>query len=86
MREFSLLQLNRQSGDVTNAARSEPVALTHHRKPRFVLMSYEQYQKLTTPVADTRRVYGVDEIPDDVADWLLPSLDRFADGEDLGGG
>lgn len=33
--------LNKQGGDVTDAASREPVVLTKHRKPRFVLMSYD---------------------------------------------
>lgn len=34
MREFSTGDLNKQVGDVTDAASREPVVLTKHRKPR----------------------------------------------------
>lgn len=40
MRQFTTGDLNKQVGDVTDAAAREPIVLTKHRKPRFVLMSY----------------------------------------------
>jgi prevent-host-death family protein len=40
MRQFTTGDLNKQAGDVTDAAAREPIVLTKHRKPRFVLMSY----------------------------------------------
>ncbi|GGA77186.1 hypothetical protein GCM10011491_00440 [Brucella endophytica] len=48
MRQFTTGDLNKQVGDVTDAASREPVILTKHRKPRFVLMSYEHYERLRT--------------------------------------
>ena len=86
MRQFSLVHLNRKSTDVTAAASREPVALTHHRTPRYVIMSIEDYQALNARAADTRHVYTAENTPDDVAAWLLPALDRFADGEDVSNG
>jgi len=47
MRTFTTADLNKKVGDITDAARREPVLLTHHRKPRFVLMSVEAYESLT---------------------------------------
>ncbi len=43
MRQFTTGDLNKQIGDVTDVASREPVILTRHSKPRFVLMSYEHY-------------------------------------------
>ncbi|WP_413993378.1 type II toxin-antitoxin system Phd/YefM family antitoxin [Labrys okinawensis] len=86
MREFSLAELSRHSGDVTSVANREPVTLTHHRKPRYVLMSIEDYKKLAASAAQTRRVFTVENTPEEVAEWLLPALDRFADGEDVTNG
>jgi hypothetical protein len=40
MRTYTTADLNKKVGDITDARR-EPVLLTHHRKPRFVLMSVE---------------------------------------------
>ena len=46
MRTFSTVELTQQVGTVTYAASKEPVAITHHRKPRYVLMSMEDFEKL----------------------------------------
>ena len=82
MREFSLLHLNRKSSEVTAVANREPVALTHHRTPRYVLMSYEDFKAMTARIMDGRRVFDARDTPDDVAQWLLPALDKFAEGGD----
>ena len=39
VRTFTTADLNKQVGIVTDAARHGPVVTTHHRKPRYVLMS-----------------------------------------------
>ena len=55
---------------------ASPVTITQHNKPRYVMMSVETFQRL-----NPRRVYGVDEVPDEIADWLVPQLEAFARGE-----
>jgi len=84
MRSFSVHELNRRFGDVTHAASQEPVTLTQHRKPRYVLMTIERYEAINKRGHDSRRVLDASETPDDVAEWLLPALERFAsqDGRD----
>lgn len=54
MRQFTIGDLNKHMGNVTDTAAREPVILTNHRKPRFVLMSYEHYERMRTD-ADPRR-------------------------------
>ena len=80
MRAFSTNDLNKQVGEVTDAAARSPVVITRHRKPRFVMMSYELYQKLTGQ-ADPRRAYGAGETPDAVAGIFEHELGRLAKGE-----
>ena len=82
MRQFSAHELNRRFADITHAASQEPVTITQHRKPRFVLMTVEKYEALTSHGHDSRRVHTAAETPDEVAGWLVPALDRFARGED----
>ena len=48
MRRFTTGDLNKRVGDVTDAAARELVVLTKHRKPRFVLMSFEHYERMRT--------------------------------------
>lgn len=80
MREFTTGDLNKQVGEVTDAAGKGPVVITRHRKPRFVLMSVEHYQRLKTS-SDPRRVYGPGETPEDLAELFTDELDRLARGE-----
>ena len=39
--------LTRHTSDLFDAAIRSPIAITKHRKPKFVLMSMDQYQSLT---------------------------------------
>src|SRR5271166_5470110 len=54
-----------------------PILMTRHRKPRFVMMSYEHYRRIRQMI-DPRRVYGAGETPDDVVDLLNGELDWLA--------
>lgn len=80
MRQFTTGDLNKQVGDVTDAASREPVVLTKHRKPRFVLMSYEHYEQLRTG-GDPRRAHQAADMPDEHAELFGAALDRLARGE-----
>lgn len=78
MRTFTSTDLNKKVGDITDAARREPVLLTHHRKPRFVLMSVEAYESLTQGKAtDKRTGFILETMPDDVANGLLALADQY---------
>jgi PHD/YefM family antitoxin component YafN of YafNO toxin-antitoxin module len=57
-----------------------PVMITRHRKPRFVMMSYELYQRIKE-TADPRQVYGAGETPKDIAALFGGELDRLAKSE-----
>ena len=43
MKTFRAADLTRNTGDLFEAAAREPVAITKHRKPRFVVMSYDRF-------------------------------------------
>lgn len=80
MRAFTTGDLNKQVGEVTDAATKAPVMITRHRKPRFVMMSYEHYQRIKE-IGDPRAVYGQGETPADIAAVFSSELDRLAKGE-----
>jgi prevent-host-death family protein len=80
MRSFSTNDLNKQVGEVTDAAAKAPVLITRHRKPRFVMMSYEHYERMRQAI-DPRRSYGAGETPDATAKLFAGALDRLAAGE-----
>lgn len=75
MKQFSTVDLVRDIKEVTHAATRAPVVITHHRKPRYVLMAVEDYEKLRKN-ADPRRAYRSGEAPSELADILLENLDR----------
>jgi prevent-host-death family protein len=79
MKEFQAAQLSRRIGDVLEAAARGPVAITKHRKPRFVIMSVDAYAAL----ADRRpqRAYDTDALPDALGRLLDAEINRaLADG------
>jgi PHD/YefM family antitoxin component YafN of YafNO toxin-antitoxin module len=78
MRAFSTVDLLRDLKTVTHAAAREPVAITQHRKPRFVLMAIEDFERLRT-ASDPRRAYRIEETPRELADLLITGLDRIVD-------
>lgn len=57
--EFKAADLTRHTSELFDATIRSPVAITKHRKPKFVLMSMDQYQQLVRGV--TRRPQGVDD-------------------------
>lgn len=81
MRHFSTVELLRDLKTVTHAAARGPVAITQHRKPRFVLMAVEDYEQLRGN-PDPRRVYRTSETPAELKTLLLEGLDRIAEGRD----
>ncbi len=46
LRQFSGLELQRNSGLVQEAALKEPVVITHHGRDRLVLLDIEEYARL----------------------------------------
>jgi prevent-host-death family protein len=83
MRAFSTVDLLRDLKTVTHAAAREPVAITQHRKPRFVLMAIEDFERLRAAGTDPRKAYRVEETPRELAEPLITGLDRILD--DRGG-
>jgi prevent-host-death family protein len=80
MRQFTTGDLNKQVGDVTAAAAREPVVLTKHRKPRFVLMSYEYYERMRTG-GDPRSAHRASDMPEEHKELFAAENDRLARGE-----
>ena len=83
MRQFTTGDLYKQVGDVTDAASREPVVLTKHRKPRFVLMSYDHYERLRTG-GDPRTVHRASDMPAEHFDLFSAEIERLARGEGYG--
>jgi hypothetical protein len=76
MQKFTTVDLLRDIKTVTMAADRQPVAITQHRKPRYVLMTYDEFEAMKSR-SNPRRVYGPNEAPQDLVDIILPELDRL---------
>ena len=74
MKTFRAADLTRQTGDLFEAAAREPVAITKHRKPRFVVMSFDRFEELTR--GTSQRAYRIDELPPELGRALDGALDR----------
>lgn len=74
---FPSTDWTRKSGDIFEAARRGPVTITQHKRPAFVVLAYDDYQRLIAP--ETRRHYAIENVPDVVfekAQAALGSLEQ----------
>lgn len=69
MTKYSTSDLSRKSGDIIAEALRRPVTITQRNKPRLVLLSIEDYRKLTAR-ADTRKAGRLESMPDDLFEGL----------------
>ena len=76
MQKFTTVDLLRDTKTVTMAADRHPVAITQHRKPRYVLMTYDEFEAMAVELEQLRlqRLY-------DVAAQRLAAIDRDPSGE-----
>ena len=74
MQRFTTVELLRDIKTVTMAVDRQPVAITKHRKPKFVLMSMDQYQQLAKGA--TQQVHMLDEMPDELKALMIEGLER----------
>lgn len=77
MKQFSSTELANRTGDVLAAAAEAPVTIARHGKPRFVVLSTEQYERLRA--ADTRRAFHVSDLTDAEARKLIADLQDSID-------
>ena len=72
--EFKAADLTRHTSDLFDAAIRSPIAITKHRKPKFVLMSMDQYQQLSRGA--TQQAHMIDEMPEDLKALMIEGLER----------
>lgn len=72
MRKVPSTTLKQSLGDVLDVATHEPVTITTHNRPRFVLMSYRDYQRRFPK--DERLAIPIEETPDDHLAMLEAAL------------
>ena len=80
MKEFPAADLNRSPADLFEAATIAPVAITKHRKPRFVVMSMERYTTLTEG-RSTQEAHSVANMPPELGAMLAQGLEDHFNGK-----
>jgi prevent-host-death family protein len=78
MKSFSFSDLNRQSGEVLDAALAGPVTLEKRGKPRLVIMSVEAYERL----ARQPRAFTIEDAPDHIHAELMAGINEILGEED----
>ncbi len=77
MRSFTTVELLRDLKSVTHVAAKEPVAITQHRKVRFVMMAVEDFEQLSSARLDPRRAIETEHTPHEIAAIFEPALDAL---------
>ena len=70
MKSYSFSDLNRQSGEVLDAALAGPIELTKRGKPRIVMMPVAVYEILSRG-----RSFAIDTAPAGVLDMFERAID-----------
>jgi prevent-host-death family protein len=78
MKQFSATELANATGDVLAAAAQAPVLIARHGKPRFVVLSTDEYERLRSH-GDSRRAFHLADLTDAEADKLIADLQDSID-------
>jgi prevent-host-death family protein len=82
MTQYSTSDLSRKSGDIIAEALRRPVTITQRNKPRLVLLSIEDYRKLTAR-AETRKAGRLETMPDELFEDVKQAVDAYErEGDD----
>ncbi len=76
MTQYSTSDLSRKSGDIIAEALRRPVTITQRNKPRLVLLSIEDYRKLTAR-GDTRKAGRLETMPDDLFEDVKKAVGSY---------
>ena len=82
MPSYTTSDLSRKSGDIIADALRSPVTITQRNKPRLVLLSIEDFRRLTArPKA--RSAHRLDEMPDPLFEEFKAAVAAYEiEGED----
>jgi prevent-host-death family protein len=76
MTTYSTSDLSRKSGDIIADALRRPVTITQRNKPRLVLLSIEDYRRLTAR-ADSRKVGTLRTMPEPLFEAFKDAVDAY---------
>ena len=73
MKSVTSTDLKQSLGDVLATAAREPVTITRHGAPRYVLMSLEEFERR---FGSSRQACSVHDMPEELRQSLIEALDR----------
>ncbi len=77
MTRYTTSDLSRKSGDIIAEALRKPVTITQRNKPRLVLLSIEDYRRLTAR-ADARKAGTLATMPDEDFAGFRRAVETYA--------
>jgi prevent-host-death family protein len=82
MTRYTTSDLSRRSGDIIAEALRKPVTITQRNKPRLVLLSIEEFRRLTVR-ADSRKAGTLATMPDEDFAAFREAVENYAsEGDD----
>jgi prevent-host-death family protein len=81
MTQYSTSDLSRKSGDIIAEALRRPVTITQRNKPRLVLLSIEDFRRLTAR-ANTRAAGRLEDMPDDLFEGVKEAVSAYEQESD----
>jgi len=80
---YTTSDLSRKSGDIIAEALRHPVTITQRSKPRLVLLSIEDYERLRHS-ADVRSAGTIETMPDSLLAEIEDAVAAYASTDDSG--
>ena len=77
-KNFTASDLTRNTGEILHAASIAPITLTNHGKPRHVIMSVEEFERLKN-AGNTQLAFRSDEMPQELHEELMTGIDQVLD-------
>ena len=74
MKQFPSTDLTRRSGELLDAADKAPVSITRYRRPRYVILSVEEYAKRTGE--DLTEVFTKETMTEEVRHEIIDAIDK----------
>lgn len=78
MKQFTFSDMNRLSGEILEAALTEPVVLTKHGKEKLIILTASRYRHLAGQPRSA--AYTLEGAPDAVHNELMAGLDSLLVG------
>ncbi|RWJ39793.1 MAG: type II toxin-antitoxin system prevent-host-death family antitoxin [Mesorhizobium sp.] len=78
MKQFTFSDMNRNSGEILEAAMIEPVVLTKHGKEKLYVVPARDYHRMRGEPSPTK-AYSLHDAPQEVHDELMAGIDNILD-------